>query len=70
MGAIGYLFALAWLDTLRGRNPFAVVMFANFVLMLLMLPGANERLQDGEGVTAFWVTFILWLATRYKFVWK
>jgi hypothetical protein len=70
MGVIGFLFALTWLDTLRAKNPFAVAMFANFVLMLLMLPGANERLQDGEGFTAFWVILIAWLLTRQKFVWK
>jgi len=28
------MFALSWLDMLKGSNPIAVVMFANFLIML------------------------------------
>jgi hypothetical protein len=60
---IGKLFALSWLDTL-GRNPFAVVLFAQLLIMLFYFPANNQLLQSGEGFTAFWVTLILWWRSR------
>ncbi len=60
---IGKLFALSWLDTLAG-NPFAVVLFAQFLIMLFYFPANNQLLQSGEGFTAFWVTLILWWRSR------
>src|SRR6267143_4744057 len=45
---IGRLFALAWLDTLCGGNPFAVVMFSMFAIMLFYFPANNQMLQTGE----------------------
>ena len=61
---IGRLFALAWLDTLAGANPFAVVMFSQFLIMLFYFPANNQLLQSGEGFAAFWVTLFLWWRTR------
>jgi hypothetical protein len=63
---IGRLFALSWLDTLGGANPFAVVMFSQFLIMLFYFPANNQLLQSGEGFTAFWVTLFLWLRTRRR----
>jgi hypothetical protein len=57
---IGRLFALSWLDTLGGRNPFAVVLFSQLVIMLFYFPANNQLVQSGEGFAAFWVTLILW----------
>ncbi|MBN1919615.1 MAG: hypothetical protein JW892_00095 [Anaerolineae bacterium] len=64
MFLIGHLFAMAWLDTLNRLNPFAVVMFSQFLIMLLYFPANNQLLQGGEGLVAFWSTLILWLLTR------
>lgn len=61
---IGRLFALSWLDTLRGENPFAVLMFSLLVIMLFYFPANNQVLQSGEGFTSFWGTLILWRWTR------
>jgi hypothetical protein len=61
---IGRLFALSWLDTLAGVNPFAVVLFSQLLIMLFYFPANNQLLQSGEGFTAFWVTLILWWRTR------
>jgi len=63
---IGRLFAQSWLDTLRGDNPLAVVMFSIFVIMLFYFPANNQMLQSGEGLTAFWGTLILWQRTRAR----
>jgi len=63
---IGRLFALSWLDTLRGTNPFAVVIFAQFLIMLFYFPANNQLLQSGEGFTGFWVTLFIWLRTRSR----
>src|SRR6266850_4716245 len=61
---IGRLFAQSWLDTLRGDNPLAVVMFSIFVIMLFYFPANNQMLQSGEGLMAFWGTLILWRRSR------
>jgi hypothetical protein len=63
---IGRLFAQSWADTLRGSNPFAVSIFAQFVLMLLYFPANNQLLQSGEGVTCFVGTLVAWRLTRRK----
>jgi hypothetical protein len=61
---IGRCFALSWLDTLQGSNPFAVAIFAQFVMMIYYLPANNQCMQEAEGLTAFWVSLVLWLLTR------
>jgi len=63
---IGRLFAMSWLDTLRGENPFAVAMRAQFVLMLFYFPANNQMLQAGEALTGFYGVMILWLVTRQR----
>jgi hypothetical protein len=61
---IGRATALAWLDSLGGSNPFAIIMLAQLFTMLFYFPANNQCLQTGEGWTAFWVTLIAWLKTR------
>lgn len=65
---IGRLFALSWLDSLRGDNPFAVGMFAQFLIMLYYFSANNQCLQSGEGLTAFWGILSMWLLTRKIYV--
>jgi len=65
---IGRLFALSWLDTLKGANPFAVAIFAEFIIMLFYFPANNQVLQSGEGLISFIVILLLWLRTRRKSV--
>ena len=67
---IGRLLAFSWLDTLRGINPFAVVMFAQFVMMLFAFVTVNWIVNAGEGFSAFWGILLLWLFTRRKYVWR
>jgi hypothetical protein len=66
---IGRLFALSWLDTLRGRNPFAIAAFAQFTIMLFYFPANNQVLQEGDSLLAFYTILILWLLTRRRYVW-
>ena len=54
------------LDTLQGANPFAVAMFAQFVIMLFYFNANNQCLQAGEGFAAFSILLILWLKTRRR----
>ncbi len=67
---IGRFLALSWLDSLRGANPFAVAMFAQFVIMIYYFPANNQCFQSGESLTAFLGVFLLWIFTRRKYVWK
>jgi hypothetical protein len=64
---IGHIFALSWLDTLEGSNPFAVAVFSQFIVMLFYFPANNQLLQTGEGLTGFIVSLCLWGLTRRKF---
>lgn len=61
---IGRLFAMSWLDTLDGKNPFAVAIFAQFIILLFYFPANNQVMQSGEGVFAFFGLLIFWLYTR------
>lgn len=61
---IGRLLALTWIDTLGGRNPFAVVLLGQLLLMLYYFPAHNRCLQTGEGVVAFWGVLVLWWVGR------
>jgi hypothetical protein len=63
---IGRLFALVWLDTSRGDNPFALALFAQLVIMLYYVPANNQVLQGPESLIAFYGTLLLWLRTRTK----
>jgi hypothetical protein len=67
---IGRVFALSWLDTLKGSNPFAIAAFAQFVIMLFYFAANNQVLQTGEALTAFCGVLALWLFTRRKYVWR
>lgn len=64
---IGRIFAISWLDTLDGTNPFAVALFAQFVVMLFYFPANNQLLQSGEGLTGFVGMLCLWGLTRRKY---
>lgn len=61
---IGRLFAQSWLDSLTFRNPFAIAMLAQFVIMLFYFNANNQCLQDGEGVSAFWGLMLAWRCSR------
>ncbi len=65
---IGRLFALAWLDTLRGTNPYAVGAFAQLLIMLFYFSANNQVLQSGEALTSFYGILALWLVTRRNHV--
>jgi hypothetical protein len=62
--AIGFFFAMSWRETLQAANPFAVTMFAQFVIMLFYFSANNQLLQSGEGWSAFWVSAVGWWWTR------
>jgi hypothetical protein len=66
MFLVGRLFASVWLDTLSGRNPFAVALFALLVTALLYVPANNQVLQTGEGVSAFVGVLWAWWGTRSR----
>jgi hypothetical protein len=67
---IGRLFAMAWLDTLKGENPYAVAVLAQFVIMLFYFPANNQVLQSGEALFGFYGLLVFWFFTRRKCVCK
>jgi hypothetical protein len=67
---IGRLFAMAWLDTLKGENPFAVAVLAQFVIMLFYFSANNQVLGSGEAFFGFYGLLIIWFLNRKKCVCK
>lgn len=65
---IGRLFAMSWLDTLKGKNPFAIAAFAQLLIMIFYFPANNQCLQSGESLISFLVIIMLWLFYRNKYV--
>jgi hypothetical protein len=61
---IGRLFAMSWLDSLRGENPFAIAMLAQFIIMIFYFPANNQVAQTGEALAGFCGVMALWLVTR------
>jgi len=60
---IGYLFGLSWLDSLRG-NPYAVVVFSLFAIMLYYFSANNQVGQASDTAVAFWVCLAAWAKSR------
>jgi hypothetical protein len=67
---IGRLFASAWVDSLRGSNPYAVAIFTQLLIMLFYFPANNQVLQTGEALFGFYGLLLFWLFTRGKYVWR
>jgi hypothetical protein len=63
---LGRLFALTWLDSLRGENPYAVGLLILLVTMFYYFPANNIILGQPEGFAGFWGLFGLWFFTRRR----
>jgi len=61
---IGRGFALCWLDSVGGKNPFAPIALANVVNMLVFFPAHNWALAGGENIVSFWLSLFFWLHYR------
>lgn len=64
IGLMGFYFAQAWTDALRGENPFAFSMVALFCIMFVYIPANNVLLGGADSLSAFVVTFFAWRTTR------
>jgi hypothetical protein len=64
--AVGWMFALAWMDVLGGKSLGGLVAFTLIATLLFYLPATNRMLQDGEGVVAFYVWICVWLVSRAR----
>jgi len=64
LGAIGWLAGLVWMDVLGGRNPFAVALLGQLLVLLYYIPAHNKVMQTGEGISAFAVLLGAWLFAR------
>jgi len=61
---IGYLFALSWKDALVTENPFAIVVFSGFCIMIFYFSANNQLFQSGENAFGYTVILLSWLCTR------
>lgn len=61
MAFLGYYFALSWTSTMKKENPYSVVIFSLFVMMILYIPANNQVLDFTPTAFAFPVIFGKWL---------
>lgn len=66
VGAIGWLSGLVWMDVLGGRNPVAVALLGQLLVILYYVPAHNKVMQTGEGIFAFAVLLGAWVFTRRR----
>lgn len=66
MGLIGWLTGLVWIDVLGGRNPIAVALFGQLLVLLYYVPAHNKIMHSGEGVLAFGALLLVWVVTRVR----
>lgn len=66
VGAMGFLLARAWVDSIHGENPYAIAFLTQILLFLYYLPANNLRMGNPEAAFAFWGLLIMWLFTRRR----
>jgi hypothetical protein len=64
VGLIGALLGRVWIDALGGRNPIAVALLGQLLIMLYYFPAHNKVMHSGEGVVAFLTLLLAWGVTR------
>jgi hypothetical protein len=63
---LGWLVGCVWMDTLGGRNLFAVALLGQLLVLLYYVPAHNKTMHSGEGTIAFWTLCAAWLVTRRR----
>jgi hypothetical protein len=64
MFVIGWFFGLVWIDVAFCQNPFAVCLFALFLIMLFYIPANNQVLGFAQTALPFWTLLPLWFFSR------
>jgi hypothetical protein len=67
VGVIGWFSGRVWLDALSGRNPWAVALLGQVLVMLYYFPAHNKIMHSGEGVIGFVTLLFGWIFTRRRF---
>ena len=67
MFVIGFCFALAYKDSLSGKNPFARIMVYFLVVTCLFIPCNSQILQSTYTLFSFITILICWLTTRRSY---
>ncbi|WP_439937492.1 hypothetical protein ACS3YM_16360 [Nocardia sp. N13] len=66
MAIIGYVFGLAWRDTVARRDPLACVVFFYLGIQVLYLSANNQLYQGGELAIGFTAVLLAWLVLRNR----
>jgi len=66
VGAIGWLLAAVWRESLAGTNPFAIALLALLVIMIFYFPANNQVLAFSRTANAFFVLLFMWAYTRMR----
>lgn len=61
---IGFVFSLAWRDTLESKNIFAAVVFINLCMIICFFCANNVYLQTGGSFMTIAITGLLWIISR------
>ena len=66
IGLAGAFLFVLWIDALSGKNLFAVILFIFVMMIILTLPLTNFVLNSGTNAITFYVTMILYIASKIK----
>jgi hypothetical protein len=58
---IGFVFSRTWQDVISLRDPAAIILFSQIVLMLFYLPAFNVTMQNIDNYFAFIFWLVFWL---------
>jgi len=58
---IGFVFSRTWQDVILLRDPAAIILFSQIVLMLFYLPAFNVTMQNVDNYFAFIFWLIFWI---------
>lgn len=64
---MGYIYAVAWKESIFYSNPISIFMFALLSLGLVFLPANNQLLHTPEGLLVFILAMFFWLFARKRF---
>lgn len=67
---IGFFFSRTWQDVISLRDPVAIILFSQIVLMLFYLPAFNVTMQNVDNYFAFIFWFIFWIGGFPAVAWR
>ena len=66
-GLFAYAYGRCWLESIRFRNPFSIMLFCLMTLGMIMMTANNQIMQTPGGLLTLIVTVVLYIRYRRRF---